>query len=237
MRTNRRKFISTAAAGSLAAATIPFSACSSVAGSPFSPSELKSRYAKLDEIIKTPLLKKDLFTEPVIIDTLELLRYGRSYLCRVRSRDGAEGISVAHSGISTLFPIFLRNLQPFFTGQDARELDLILERVYIYNFNFRYNGITLGLPLATIEFAILDMLGRIAGKPSGELIGEVHNPEVAVYVATEFREKPLEEHFELIKEAVSEYDANALKVKVGYQYSGTKDLHYRGVPGKTEKLI
>ena len=103
--------------------------------------------------------------------------------------------------------------------------------------NFRYNGITLGLPLATIEFAVLDMLGRIAGKPSGELIGAVHNPEVAVYVATEFREKQLEEHFELIKEAVSEYDANALKVKVGYQYSGTKDLNYNGVPGKTGKLI
>ncbi|MFO7620133.1 MAG: hypothetical protein R6W81_02570, partial [Bacteroidales bacterium] len=104
---------------------------------------------------------------------------------------------MAHSGISTLFPIFLRSLQPFFTGQDARELDLMLEKVYIWNFNFRYNGITLGLPLATIEFAVLDMLGRIAGKPSGELIGKVHNPEVAVYVATEFREKQLEEHFEL----------------------------------------
>ncbi|MBW6501119.1 MAG: mandelate racemase/muconate lactonizing enzyme family protein [Bacteroidales bacterium] len=238
METNRRKFISTAAAASLAAATMPFSGCStSERSSSFSPSEMKSRYARLNEIIREPLLKKELFTDPVIIDTLELLRYGRSYLCRVRSKDGAEGISVAHSGISTLFPIFLRNLQTFFTGQDARELDLILERVYIYNFNFRYNGITLGLPLATIEFAVLDMLGRIAGKPSGELIGEVHNPEVAVYVATEFREKPLEEHFELIKEAVSEYDANALKVKVGYQYSGTKDLNYNGVPGKTEKLI
>ncbi len=80
----------------------------------------------------------------------------------MRSRDGAEGISVAHSGMSTLFPIFLKNLQPFFLGKDARELDLILEKVYIFGFNFRYNGITLGLPLATIEFAILDMLGRIA---------------------------------------------------------------------------
>ena len=136
-----------------------------------------------------------------------------------------------------LFPIFLRNLQPYFIGQDARELDLILERIYIYNFNFRYNGITLGLPLATIEFAILDMLGRIADKPVGQLIGEIHNPEVGVYVATEFREKPLEEHFDLIKKAVAEYDVKALKVKVGYQYSGTKDIHYQGVPGKTEKLI
>jgi L-alanine-DL-glutamate epimerase-like enolase superfamily enzyme len=56
-------------------------------------------------------------------------------------------------------------------------------------------------------------------------------------VATEFREKPLEEHFDLIRKAVAEYDAHALKVKVGYHYAGTKDIHYPGVPGKTEKLI
>jgi L-alanine-DL-glutamate epimerase-like enolase superfamily enzyme len=237
MKTNRRKFISTAVAGGFAAATFPLSSCGSGTGTSGSPSDLRSRYARLDEIIKQPVLKKELFKSPVIIETLELLRFERNFLCRVRSKDGAEGISVGHSGLATLFPIFLRNLQPYFIGQDARELDLILERIYIYNFNFRYNGIALGLPLATIEFAILDMLGRIADKPVGQLFGEIHNTEVGIYVATEFREKPLEEHFELIKEAVAQYDANALKIKVGYQYSGTKDIHYQGVPGKTEKLI
>jgi L-alanine-DL-glutamate epimerase-like enolase superfamily enzyme len=237
MKSTRRKFISTTFAGGLAAATLPLSSCGSESTVSGSSADLKARYAKLDEIIRKPILKKELFADPVIIETVELLRYDRSFLCRVRSKDGAEGISVGHSGLSTLFPIFLRNLQPYFIGQDARELDLILERIYIYNFNFRYNGITLGLPLATIEFAILDMLGRIADKPVGQLIGEIHNPEVGVYVATEFREKPLEEHFDLIKKAVAEYDVKALKVKVGYQYSGTKDIHYQGVPGKTEKLI
>jgi len=37
--------------------------------------------------------------------------------------------------------------------------------------------------LATIEFAILDMLGRISGKSFGQLIGEIHNPKIAVYQA------------------------------------------------------
>jgi L-alanine-DL-glutamate epimerase-like enolase superfamily enzyme len=168
---------------------------------------------------------------------LELLRFENSFLCRIRSREGAEGFSVGHSELSTLFPVFLKKLKPFFIGQDARELDLILEKIYIYNFNFRLNGITLGLPLATIEFAILDMLGHIANKTAGQLIGEIHNPEVAIYIATEFREKPLEEHLDLIKKAVSEYETLALKIKVGYQYAGTTDIHYQGVPGKTEKLI
>jgi L-alanine-DL-glutamate epimerase-like enolase superfamily enzyme len=237
MKTNRRKFISTTVAGSLAAAALPLSYCGAKATSNGSIIDVKSRYAKLDEILKKPILKKELFTTPVIIETLELLRFENSFLCRIRSKDGAEGISVGHSELSTLFPIFLKKLQPYFIGQDARELDLILEKIYIYGFNFRYNGIALGLPLATIEFAILDMLGHIADKPVGQLIGEIHNPEVTVYVATEFREKPLEEHFDLIKKAVAEYDTHALKVKVGYQYAGTKDIHYPGVPGKTEKLI
>lgn len=237
MKTNRRNFISLAISGGLAAAALPLESINPVKGIYRSADELKARYEILDKIIGQPVLKKELFKNPVIIESLELLRYEGSFLCTVRSKDGAEGISVGHSSLSTLFPIFVKNLQPFFIGQDARELDLILEKVYIYNFNFRLNGIALGLPLATIEFAILDMLGRIAGKPAGLLIGELHNPEVGIYVATEFREKPLEEHFDLIRKAVAEYDTHALKVKVGYQFAGTKDIHYGGVPGKTEKLI
>jgi len=230
----RRKFISSAAAGGMAAATMPLSSC----GGAVKPDERDSgRYKKLDEILRRPVFKKELFKSPVIIDTLELLRYERSYICRVRSKDGAEGISVAHNDISFLVPIFIRKLRPFFIGQDVRELDLIMEKVFNYQFNFRYNGISLGLPLATIEFAILDMLGRIAGLPLGQLIGDLHNKEVGVYVATEFRELPLEEHFARIKDAVAEYDVNALKIKIGYMYAGTRDIHYPGLPGKSEKLI
>jgi len=231
MKTSRRDFISTAFAGGIAASIPEYLI------EPQDKTRPESRYAIIDKIMKEPVLKTENLKEPVMIETLELLKYGGSWIVHVRSESGAEGYSIAHSTISSLFPIFLRNVQPFFIGQDARELDLILERIYIYNFNFRYNGITLGLPLACAEFAILDMLGRMTGQTMGQMIGEVHNPEVGIYVATEFREKPLEEHFDLIRKAVSEYDTNALKVKIGYQYAGTKDIHYKGVPGKTEKLI
>ena len=237
MKTNRRKFISTAVVGGLAATTLPISSYGSGISTLNTPADIKARYAKLDEILKQPVLKTELFKTPVIIETLELIHFERSFLVHVRSKDGAEGFAVAHSSISELFPIFLRNVQPFIIGQDARELDLILERIYIFNFNFRLNGIALGLPLACAEFAILDMLGHIAKKPTQELIGKIYHPEISIYVATEFREKPLEEHLDLIKKAVAEYDTHALKFKVGYQFAGTKDIHYPGVPGKTEKLI
>ncbi len=227
MKSDRRKFLSATVGGGLSA--LPLSAA------PGSP--VAARYRKLDEILKQPVLKKQFFTTPVIIESVELLHLDGSYLCRVRSRDGAEGLSVAHSSMNTLFPIFLKNLRPFFLGKDARELDLILEKVYIYGFNFRFNGIALGLPLATIEFAILDMLGRMAKKPVGELIGEIHNREVGVYMATEWREKPVDESIKLIQGAVSQYDIHALKIKIGGLMFMTTDMYAVGPPGRTEKMI
>ena len=242
MKATRRRLISTVLGGGLASLPLSSSSGLSAASKSAPPgpasAALNSRYGKLDDILKQPVLKKQFFGAPVVIESLELLHLNNSYLCRVRSRDGAEGISVAHSGMSTLFPIFLHNLQPFFLGKDARELDLILEKVYIFGFNFRYNGISLGLPLATIEFAILDMLGRIAKKPVGQLIGEIHNPEVGVYVATEWREKPVEESIELIKKAVAEYPAaRALKIKIGGLMFMTRDMYAVGPPQRTEKMI
>ena len=229
MTANRRKFISTAVGAGLTA--LPADSAQSAA-------DPNSRYARLGEILKQPVLKRQFFDEPVIIQTLELLRFQNSFLCRVRSRDGAEGISVAHSEIGTLFPVFYKRLQPFFIGKDVRALDLILDKVFIYNFNFRYNGIALGVPLATIEFAILDMLGRLAKKPVAQLIGETHTPEVAIYVATEWREKPVEESIELIKKAVAEYpEAKALKIKVGGLMFMTTDMSAAGPPGRTERMI
>jgi L-alanine-DL-glutamate epimerase-like enolase superfamily enzyme len=236
MKPNRRQFISKAAFAGLAAPMLPLT--SRAQGGPArEPQGVAARRARLDAALAQPVLKRELFRSPVIIESVELLRLENGFLCRVRSKEGAEGISVAHSGMSRLYPIFLRNLQPFFIGKDARELDLIMEKVFIYGFNFRYNGISLGIPLATIEFAILDLLGRLARVPLGRLIGEIHHPEVPVYVATEFRDRPLDEHLARIEAAVAEHDATALKIKVGYLMYMTRDMYDPGPVGKTERLI
>jgi len=215
---NRRSFLATAAAVPLAPA-------------------LADRYRRLDDALAQPVLKKELFTAPVILEKIELLRSGDSWLCRVRSRDGAVGLSVAHSSINTLFPIFLKNVAPFFVGKDARELDRILDRVYVYNFNFRLDGLALGLPLATLEFAILDLLGRLAAKPFAELVGKVHNTHVGVYMATEWREKPVGESLRLIRDAVAEYPVKALKIKIGGLMFMTTDMNAKGPEGRTERII
>ncbi len=231
MRTTRRQFVKAHVAGTLAGA-VPASAPGAAAAPGLNP-----RYARLDEILRQPVLKRELFTSPLIIESLELLRYQGSFLCRVRSRDGAEGISVGHSGISVLYPVFQHHLKPFFLGKDARDLDLLLEKVLIYKFNFRFNGMAIGIPLATIEFAILDMLGRIANKSIGQLIGDIRHTDVAVYQATEYREKSVEESLDLIRRDVAEYNSRALKIKVGGLMFMTTDIRAVGPRGRTERII
>ena len=236
MKTNRRHFISTAVSGGLAA-TVPLSSCSQ-SDSINSLTAIKDNYEKLDQILKQPVFRKELFSSPVIIETIELLRYENNFLCRVRSKDGAVGISVGHSSqLRTLYPVFINLVQPFFINKDARDLDLILEKVFIYRLNFRLSGLALGVPLATIELAILDMMGHIAGKSIGQLIGDIHHSEIEVYQATEYRHLPVEESMELITRDVNENNARAVKIKIGGLMYHTEDMNVIGPPGRTEAMI
>jgi L-alanine-DL-glutamate epimerase-like enolase superfamily enzyme len=81
------------------------------------------------------------------------------------------------------------------------------------------------------------MLGRIAGKSVGELVGKINNPDVALYMATEWREKPVDESIELIKKAVAEFDIHALKIKVGGLMYMTTDMYAKGPDQRTEKIV
>ena len=200
---------------------------------PLAPPRPTPEYAKLDEILKQPVLKRELFSTPVIIETLEMLRLDDSFLCRVRSKDGAVGISVANNSQQrSLYPIQVNRLQPFFLGKDARDLEALLEEVYVYQSNYKLQSLALWVPLATIEFAILDMLGRIANKSMGQLFGDIHNPKVAVYRANGERDVTAEAVMENLKRQVEESEAKALKIKIGGRMS-----HVEYPAGRSEKLI
>lgn len=191
-------------------------------------------FSELDEALAKPVLKRNLFKSPVMIDKVELKLYEGNYICVVTSKEGAVGISVSNNAkMSLLFPIFVKNIQPFFIGKDARDLEKLIDEVYVYKSNYKMQNLALWVPLATIEFAILDLLGKIAGEPIGNLIGEVHHPQISVYQANNFRGKSAEESIELIKKQVGESKPNALKFKIGGRMSNNADYP----PGRTEKLI
>jgi L-alanine-DL-glutamate epimerase-like enolase superfamily enzyme len=232
MKTNRRKFLT---ASLLAGSAIPAFNLSSCR-----PKEHKQTYPDytiLEDILNQPVLKRDLFSSPVIIDTLELLRDRDNFICRVRSRDGAEGISIGHPFISRQgYPMFLNSLYHHFIEKDARDLDALIFNAV--EENIKSQGVPLCVQIATLEFAILDMLGNIAEKPVGELIGEIHHPEISVYLGTRiaaFRQMEPEQSLELVKQDWMETKAKAIKLRAGR--GDNLGLDNENAPGRTEKLI
>lgn len=226
MNSNRRKFIKSAAVVGLSGAGIINSESVKAQKDP--------GYAELDKILKEPVLKTDQFKNPIMVERVELLRYGKNFLCRVRSTDGAEGIALSNNMMMVhLYPIFVNRIQPFFEGKDLRDWEKLLEEVYVYQSNYKMQNLALWVPLATLEFAVLDLLGKVAGKPIGQLIGDIHHRDIAVYQANNYRGKSAEESVDLIEKHVRETQAKALKFKVGGRMSNNADYP----PGRTEKLI
>lgn len=229
MKTNRRKFISSAVGG-MGAASFPLSSFGSGTkiSNPF-PADLKTRYAYLDEALKLPVFKKELFTSPVIIQTIELLRDRENFMVRVRSKDGAEGIAVGHTGLNPKggggqsvrnWPVF-KGLINSFMGKDARDLDAMIP-----GDSGKGGGVPFNTAFATLEIATLDMLGNTAKKPIGQLIGEIHNPRIAVYQGSRMPELlalPPEESLEIVRQDLLETKAKAIKMRVGFEGHLDKD--------------
>ncbi len=188
----------------------------------------------LDRAAARPVLKRDAFASPVIIDSLRLLKKGDEYFVHVRSKDGAEGVSVVNPPRGEyLDKIGKQLVMPFFAGKDARDLENLLWELYRWKDNYKLQGLALWSPQAWAEFAILDMLGRIAQKPMGALLGDIVRTDVACYVASGRRDTTPEAEVEYLRKLLDESGARAVKFRVGGRMSRNADAS----PGRTEKLI
>ena len=221
---NRRHFLATT--GLLGLAT-------TLSGRPASRQAGPPDYSDLDAALARPVLRRELFPDPVIIESCELLEHAGSYFVRVRSTDGAEGYCSGHNiRMPHLYPMQTQRVNPFFVGKDARDLDRLVDEVTLYQNNYKYQGYALWIPVATAEMAILDMLGRIAGKSMGELIGDIERTEIAIYQANNNRHLDATESLERIKELRESTGAKAVKFKIGGRRGNPEQ-----VPGRTERLI
>ncbi len=224
MTTTRRHFLQTAA-GVSAAAFIGH------AGRPAQAKEVT--IADLDAAAAQPVLKRELFDAPVVIDSIRLLKKGSEHYVHIRSKDGAEGIALTNERAEYLYPVFNKLVAPYFLGKDARDLEEHLWEVYRFRSNYKLQGIALWCPVAWIEFALLDMLGRIAGKPIGELLGTIVRRDVPFYVASGNRNTTPEEEVEYLQGLLAETGGKAVKFRVGGRMSRNADA----LPGRTEQLI
>jgi L-alanine-DL-glutamate epimerase-like enolase superfamily enzyme len=222
MRYDRRSFLrTTTATGALAFAPARLAKCATP-----DPDALDAEASR-------PVLDASAIKSPVIIESVELLRKGKEHFVRVRSKDGAEGLSVDNGRAEILAPIMKRLVMPYFVGKDARQLEEHLFGVYREGDNYKLQGLALWCPVAMVEFAILDMLGRIAGRPIGELLGGVVRSKVPIYVASGRRDTTPEQEIDYLKSLIEQSGAKAVKYRVGGRMSRNADAS----PGRTERLI
>lgn len=225
MRTTRRIFLKTSAQAGFVAA----GAGCLTAAERFGPDK-----AALDRILAEPVLRRDLLKAPVKIEKLELLRDGTRFLIRVRSGDGAESVTVPNnSRLLDVYPLYLKRVAPFFLGKDARDLESLLSELYRDQSNYKFQGLAFWVCVATVEMAILDLMGQISGKPIGDLLGGVRRRDIGVYRASGNRGNTPEAEIDYLKRIVTETGAQAVKFRLGGRMSKNAD----SLPGRSEALI
>ena len=167
---------------------------------------------------------------PVKIASMELLRNGKNYFVRTLSTDGAMGL-IQTKQIEDYIPIFYRRVVPEFVGRDARELEALVDGVYTKN--YKLAGQAFWCPVAFAEQSVWDLLGRVAKKPAGELMGGVIRREIPVYLSGSGRETTAEQEVDVYVRAAQETNTKAVKFKIGGRMSRNADAY----PGRTKTMM
>jgi L-alanine-DL-glutamate epimerase-like enolase superfamily enzyme len=189
---------------------------------------------QLARAAEAPVLRVEELTAPLKIASMELLRNGKTFLVRVRTTGGEEGLGVPNAmRLIDVYPLFVRKVAPFFVGKDARELDPLLWELYRHGDNYKFQGLALWVCVAAAEFAILDLLGKQTGKSIGDLLGGVRRRDIAVYRASGNRGNTPEAEVDYLKQLIAETGAKAVKFRLGGRMSKNAD----SLPGRTERLI
>lgn len=180
-----------------------------------------------------PFIRHDLLPDAVIIDSLDLFERGGNWFVRARSKAGAEGWAVSHpSKMKLCAPVFTEVVAKFMTGKEARDLDDLVDGVYLSGSNYKMQGQLFWVAVASAEFAILDLLGQVAKKPAAELLGGIRRKEIGLYIANNHRHLGPEASLKKIVESVERIDAKAVKFKIGGRMKVEDQI-----PGRTENLI
>jgi L-alanine-DL-glutamate epimerase-like enolase superfamily enzyme len=202
------------------------------------PAAFALNAAEADPARTVPDWEKPLFDlhkasrSPVKIASIELLRSGAQYFVRSTSTDGAVGIARTKQ-VEEFSAILLRRVVPFFVGKDARDLESLIDGVYTGNSNYKLAGMPFWAPVAFVEQSLLDLLGQVAKKSVGELMGGVLRKRIPVYLSGSGREATAEQEVDVYVRGVEATGAKAVKFKIGGRMSRNADAY----PGRTRTMM
>ncbi len=167
---------------------------------------------------------------PVKIAKIDLLKVGKEYFVEVTSTDGVKGICRTKQ-MEDYIAILLRRVVPTFIGKDARDIETLIDDVYTAN--YKLAGQAFWCPVAYVEQAIFDLLGKTAKLPVGELLGGVIRKEIPVYLSGSGRDTTAEAEVDVYVRGIAETKAKAVKFKIGGRMSRNLDTY----PGRTETMM
>ena len=140
---------------------------------------------KLRQIDEASTLKQKFLREPIVIESVELLRNKGNFLVRIRSKDGAQSVTAPNSlRLKDCYPIFNSRVGKFFIGKDACKIENLLEELYRFNSNYKWQGLAFWVCQAALEMGVLDLIAKVRGVPLGELFGKVRQRDIAIYRAS-----------------------------------------------------
>jgi L-alanine-DL-glutamate epimerase-like enolase superfamily enzyme len=167
---------------------------------------------------------------PVKIESVEMLKNGSNFFVRTRSTDSATGITGTKQ-VEDFLPIFSHLVAPHFIGKDARDLETLID--VAYRENYKLASIPFWCCVAYVEQSLLDLLGKIANKSAGALLGGVIRTEIPIYLSGSDRILSAEEEVAVYERGVPATGAKAVKFKIGGRMSRNLDTY----PGRTETLL
>ena len=189
---------------------------------------------QLRRIDETPTLKQEFLGDPILIKSVELLRNKGNFLVRIRSKDGAQSVTAPNSlRLKDCYSIFNSRVGKFFIGKDACKIEGLLEELYRFNSNYKWQGLAFWVCQAALEMGVLDLIGKVRGVPLGELFGKVRQREIAIYRASGNRRNTPEQEANVLGRFIAQTGAKAVKIRIGGRMKRIEDK----IPGRTEKLI
>ena len=150
---------------------------------------------------------------------------------RVTSDDGAQGwgqVSTYHADISAL--ILHRQVAPWALGQDALDIDALVDRVA--ECEHKFPGSHLYRAIGGVDTALWDLRGKLEGKPVCALLGGRPGP-LRAYASSMKRDITPAHEAARLADLRERFGFDAFKFRVGAEYGHDADEW----PGRTEAIV
>lgn len=169
------------------------------------------------------------FPEPIRIQSLQMIQVeGKSYL-RARSQSGGVGVCLDNGRMRPLLSLLRERVIPFFEGRDARDLESLVEEVFLTGSNYKYAGLAFWCCVGFVEIALFDLMARTADKPVHALLGKQLRDRIPVYLSRFNRDNSAREEIDAVTPLLRRFGLKATKLKVGRRMYTTPEQMKRDV--------